>query len=231
MILLRGGGETLEVLLVKRNPAQRFMGGAWVFPGGAVDADEGEGDARTGWPASARSPRRRASRSPTRRAGVFLALDHAAPRCAIRFDTHFFLAARARRTPSRAPTAASRVDLGWFTPQGALEAHARDEILLVFPTIKTLRAARRRSRSADELLEWARRPRRSSPSSRAWWSRARPPASCCRASRATDVTLTVAVTGPTGDIGRALLRALDRDPAVERVLGMARRPFDPPSWG
>jgi nucleoside-diphosphate-sugar epimerase len=41
----------------------------------------------------------------------------------------------------------------------------------------------------------------------------------------------VAVTGPTGDIGRALLRALDSDPAVERVLGMARREFDPASMG
>src|SRR5512144_2021771 len=45
VIVLRGGRETLEVLLVRRNPAQRFMGGAWVFPGGAVDAGEGEGDA------------------------------------------------------------------------------------------------------------------------------------------------------------------------------------------
>ena len=43
--------------------------------------------------------------------------------------------------------------------------------------------------------------------------------------------ITVAVTGPTGDIGRALLRRLDADPAVERVLGMARRPFDPASLG
>ena len=44
-------------------------------------------------------------------------------------------------------------------------------------------------------------------------------------------SLTVAVTGPTGDIGRALLRRLDADPAVGRVLGMARRPFDPASMG
>ena len=40
VILLRGGRTTLEVLLVRRNPAARFMGGAWVFPGGAVDASE-----------------------------------------------------------------------------------------------------------------------------------------------------------------------------------------------
>src|SRR5215204_7482995 len=45
VIVLRGGDDALEVLLVKRNPQQRFMGGAWVFPGGAVDADEGTGDA------------------------------------------------------------------------------------------------------------------------------------------------------------------------------------------
>jgi UDP-glucose 4-epimerase len=45
------------------------------------------------------------------------------------------------------------------------------------------------------------------------------------------VPLTVAVTGPTGDIGRALLRRLDAEPTVERVLGMARRPFDPASMG
>ncbi len=43
--------------------------------------------------------------------------------------------------------------------------------------------------------------------------------------------LTVAVTGPTGDIGRALLRELDADPKVTRVLGMARREFDPASMG
>jgi UDP-glucose 4-epimerase len=41
----------------------------------------------------------------------------------------------------------------------------------------------------------------------------------------------VAVTGPTGDIGRALLRVLDADPVVDRVLGMARREFDPASMG
>jgi UDP-glucose 4-epimerase len=43
--------------------------------------------------------------------------------------------------------------------------------------------------------------------------------------------LTVAVTGPTGDIGRAFLRALDRARSVDRVLGMARRPFDPAAMG
>jgi nucleoside-diphosphate-sugar epimerase len=43
--------------------------------------------------------------------------------------------------------------------------------------------------------------------------------------------LTVAVTGPTGDIGRSLLRALDRDRQVGRISAMARSPFDPAEAG
>lgn len=43
--------------------------------------------------------------------------------------------------------------------------------------------------------------------------------------------LTIAVTGPTGEIGISAVTALDRDPAVERIIGMARRPFDPAGQG
>ena len=43
--------------------------------------------------------------------------------------------------------------------------------------------------------------------------------------------LTVAVTGPTGAIGKALMRALERSAAIERVVGMARRPFEPAAEG
>ncbi|MGB9184677.1 MAG: NUDIX domain-containing protein, partial [Solirubrobacteraceae bacterium] len=45
VIVLRGGGDRLEVLLAQRTPKARFMGGAWVFPGGAVSREDGEGDA------------------------------------------------------------------------------------------------------------------------------------------------------------------------------------------
>ena len=43
--------------------------------------------------------------------------------------------------------------------------------------------------------------------------------------------LTVAVTGPTGDIGRALLRSLERSREVGQVRAMARRSFDPAAEG
>ena len=43
--------------------------------------------------------------------------------------------------------------------------------------------------------------------------------------------LTVAVTGPTGEIGISAVTALEREPAVEKIVGMARRPFDPTAHG
>lgn len=43
--------------------------------------------------------------------------------------------------------------------------------------------------------------------------------------------LTVAVTGPTGEIGRSVVRALERSRKVGRIIGMARRPFDPAEHG
>lgn len=43
--------------------------------------------------------------------------------------------------------------------------------------------------------------------------------------------ITVAVTGPTGEIGLAAVAALEREPGVERIVGMARREFDPSARG
>ncbi|GAB1813292.1 NAD-dependent epimerase/dehydratase family protein [Mycobacterium sp. MUNTM1] len=39
------------------------------------------------------------------------------------------------------------------------------------------------------------------------------------------------MTGPTGEIGLSAVTALEREPAVDAIIGMARRPFDPPSHG
>ena len=43
--------------------------------------------------------------------------------------------------------------------------------------------------------------------------------------------LTVAITGPTGDLGAAIVSALERSARVKKVVGMARRPFDPERFG
>ena len=78
MILLRGGAHALEVLLVKRTPKARFMGGVWVFPGGAVDARRAPDDAAHR-AAAVRELREEAAieLARPRRAREVLALDHA----------------------------------------------------------------------------------------------------------------------------------------------------------
>jgi nucleoside-diphosphate-sugar epimerase len=43
--------------------------------------------------------------------------------------------------------------------------------------------------------------------------------------------LTVAVTGPTGTLGLGLIPLLQADDRVERITGIARRPFDPAAHG
>jgi len=43
--------------------------------------------------------------------------------------------------------------------------------------------------------------------------------------------LTVAVTGPTGELGISVVEALEREADVDAGIGMARRPFDPQSRG
>jgi len=56
-----------------------------------------------------------------------------------------------------------------------------------------------------------------------------PPAG--RGGRGTERDLTVAVTGPTGTLGFGLVPLLQADDRVARVVGIARRPFDPPAHG
>ena len=45
LIVTRDGVDGLEVLLLRRNPSLKVMAGAWVFPGGKVDAGDAGGDA------------------------------------------------------------------------------------------------------------------------------------------------------------------------------------------
>jgi 8-oxo-dGTP pyrophosphatase MutT (NUDIX family) len=154
VILLRGGDATLEILLVKRNPAMRFMGGAWVFPGGAVDGAEGSDDAAHRVAALRELEEEASVTLPD--PGDLVAFSRWITPAQVkkRFDTWFYLAPA---PDDAAPTCDGEecVDLGWFTPQGALDAHEKGEIMLVFPTIKTLEQLGVFA-TADELLDHTR---------------------------------------------------------------------------
>ncbi len=133
LILLRDSPAGPEVLLVQRNPELRFMGGAWVFPGGATHAKD-------------RDERATARRELEEEAGIGLPGDAELVRysrwitpaeVSRRFDTHFFVA----EAPERAEAmidGAECVSARWIRPTEALDAEARGELMLVFPTIKHL---------------------------------------------------------------------------------------------
>jgi 8-oxo-dGTP pyrophosphatase MutT (NUDIX family) len=154
VILLRGGGDALEVLLVRRNPNARFMGGARVFPGGAVNRQEGEGDD---------AHRAAAIRELAEEAAVTIA-DPAElvpfsrwitpAEVKIRFDTWFYLAPLPPDARPE-PDGSEVVEARWYEPAAALDARRRGELFLVFPTIKHLEQLSGFD-SADALLAHAR---------------------------------------------------------------------------
>jgi 8-oxo-dGTP pyrophosphatase MutT (NUDIX family) len=137
VILLRGGARTLEVLLVKRTPAARFMGGVWVFPGGAVDTGEGEGDGAHR--AAAIRELREEAAIVLEDPGMLVKFSRWITPAEVRtrFDTHFFLASLPDGQEPRVD-GEECVEEAWFTPAAALQAHRDGQILLVFPTIKHL---------------------------------------------------------------------------------------------
>jgi 8-oxo-dGTP pyrophosphatase MutT (NUDIX family) len=137
VILLRGGTDALEVLLVRRTPEAKFMGGVWVFPGGAVDADDGDGEdaVRAAAIRELREEAGIALEGPRELAAFSRWITPAEVK--IRFDTHFFLAPLPLGQEPHID-GEECVDLGWFTPQAALDAHAAGSIVLVFPTIAHL---------------------------------------------------------------------------------------------
>jgi 8-oxo-dGTP pyrophosphatase MutT (NUDIX family) len=139
--LLRRGGRhnqrALEVLLLQRGPDARFMPSVWVFPGGSVDPEDGEGEA---------GARACAVRELAEEASIELPLEEElvlfsrwiTPEViSTRFDARFFLALAPAHSPPKVD-GSECVDARWFEPKAALEAADRGEILLAFPTVNQL---------------------------------------------------------------------------------------------
>jgi 8-oxo-dGTP pyrophosphatase MutT (NUDIX family) len=151
LILLRDGANGPEVLLVQRNPRQRFMGGAWVFPGGGTKHEDAE-------------PAATARRELEEEAGIRLpAGSELVPfsrwitpaEVKVRFDTWFFVAEAPPGAEAR-PDGGECVEARWLRPADALDEHQRGGLMLVFPTIKQLERLAKTG-SVGETLDAARR--------------------------------------------------------------------------
>jgi 8-oxo-dGTP pyrophosphatase MutT (NUDIX family) len=141
VVLLRRGGKhrdrALEVLLLKRTEEAKFMPGVWVFPGGGVDPEDGEGEA--GYRACA-------VRELEEEAGIVLGAEEElvlfsrwiTPEVVSRrFDAWFFLALAPAHTPPE-PDGVETTEARWFEPRAALDAQESGELVLAFPTISQL---------------------------------------------------------------------------------------------
>ncbi|MBK5220071.1 MAG: NUDIX hydrolase [Thermoleophilia bacterium] len=154
IVLLRRGGKhserALEVLMLKRSEQARFMPGVWVFPGGAVDAADGEGE---------QGRRACAMRELAEESGIELPAGEelalfsrwiTPERVSTRFDAWFFLALAPAHTPP-VPDGVETTEAAWYRPGDALEANEAGELPIVFPTVKQLQLLAPH-RTADDAL-------------------------------------------------------------------------------
>jgi 8-oxo-dGTP pyrophosphatase MutT (NUDIX family) len=154
IVLLRRGGKhserALEVLLLKRSEEAKFMPGVWVFPGGSVDPDDGEGEA--GFRACAmRELAEEATIELTAGEELVPFSRWITPEViSTRFDAWFFLALAPAHTPPK-PDGVETTEAAWFQPSAALEAQAAGDLVLAFPTISQLRSLLP-YRTSDEAL-------------------------------------------------------------------------------
>jgi 8-oxo-dGTP pyrophosphatase MutT (NUDIX family) len=160
VVLLRDGAGGCEVLLVRRSAQLSFHGGAWVFPGGRLDA----ADYALGANDAIAAARYAAVREAREEAGLVLQ-----PEALVlvsrwitpvplpkRFDTWFFA--------GLGGDAAVEVDGGeihdhrWMTPQGALEAQRAGVIELPPPTFVTITGLAPYQSAVDALAALSRAP-------------------------------------------------------------------------
>ena len=146
-------GDGVEVLLARRNSKIHFAGGAWVFPGGRIDADDHIAPDGSPFPGALFDEvhaefldvaRRACVREAAEEADALITVDdlvfmsHWTPplEAPKRFSTYFFI--------GPAPTAALTADggeiheLAWMRPADAMDRRNRGDIDLIPPTFITL---------------------------------------------------------------------------------------------
>jgi 8-oxo-dGTP pyrophosphatase MutT (NUDIX family) len=166
VVLLRRGGKhsdrELEVLLLKRSAAAKFMPNVWVFPGGAVDPEDGEGESGYRTCAVRELAEEAAIALPVEEELVLFSRWITPAVISTRFDAWFFLALAPAHTPPKAD-GVETTDAAWFKPSAALKAQEDGEIVLAFPTLTQLQSllpyptseaalAAHRDRSVEPIL-------------------------------------------------------------------------------
>lgn len=172
VVVLRPRAEAYEVLLVRRNDRVAFMAGAFVFPGGRVDAADQAAEPRTSDPRERRfadlsaadedAYRRAAVRELREEAAVSVDLDDLIPVAhwvtpadePRRYDTRFFLTLLPAGQEAQHDDGET-TELAWCGPTEAIERSLAGEMMLPPPTWTTLRQLERQP-TLEAALTWAR---------------------------------------------------------------------------
>ncbi len=156
VVLLRAGAGGPEVLMVRRHRSSSFMADAYVFPGGRVEASDGEGEAA--FPvAAARELAEEANLTVDPATLVPFAHWITPSAEGKRFDARFFVAAAPPDQTARHDSVET-VDHLWATPADVLARYERGELKLPPPTIRTLEDLALHT-TVDAALAWARERR------------------------------------------------------------------------
>jgi len=149
----RDGGGAPEILMVRRTRGASFMADAYVFPGGRVEPEDGEGE-----PGFARAGARelREEAGITVDADALVPLAHwitpsAEPK---RFDARFFIGAMPHGQVAK-HDAVETVDALWCSAAELLERYQRGELKLPPPTIRNLEELAPHA-TVEAAIAWAR---------------------------------------------------------------------------
>lgn len=142
VVLLREVSSRLEVLLLRRNEAVQFAGGLWVFPGGAVDAEDFSGGGED-MMAAAKCAAIREAREET---GIDISecelqffAHWTTPEGSVkRYATWFFSAVLSEGNVDVAIDGGEIVEHRWLEPQHAIALHRANELEMMPPTFITL---------------------------------------------------------------------------------------------
>lgn len=156
VLVMREGDDGIELLFVRRSPDLKFMGGAWVFPGGTVLPEDGDIESDDAYKvAGARETFEEARITLPDPLSLVPFSRWITPELApMRFDTRFYLTL----APEGAEPAPDRREVDraeWWTPAKALHLFVRDEADLHFPTIKQVEQIAEHE-TAEAALEAAR---------------------------------------------------------------------------
>ncbi|MBT4831974.1 MAG: NUDIX hydrolase [Porticoccaceae bacterium] len=151
-VLLRDTEQGLQTLLLRRNAKLAFAGGAWVFPGGAIDQSEllhADNELQAAAIAAVREVEEEC--------GLLLNAGNLVHFCnwttpegeSRRFATWFFVAQAQHRSADIVIDDGEIHEFQWITPQKALDLHGLGELNMMPPTVLSMRLIRHYQTAAE----------------------------------------------------------------------------------